>query len=75
MKWVLTIVGGFLILMGVVWILQGFNVIPIGFMAGQMLYAVLGALLVVVGIGLLAFSRRHYKALTPPNDSASGRTR
>ncbi len=74
MKWVLTIVGGLLILMGGVWILQGFNVIPIGFMAGQMQYALLGAILVVVGIGLLAFSRRRRKALASPDDPTKGNT-
>ena len=73
MKWVLTIVGVLLILMGGVWILQGFNVLPVGFMAGQMQWALYGAILAVVGIGLLAFSRRRRKALAPPDESTKGR--
>ncbi len=35
MKLILTIVGVLLILMGIVWILQGFNILPVGFMAGK----------------------------------------
>ncbi len=41
MKLVLMIVGAVLILLGIVWILQGFNILPVGFMAGQMQYALL----------------------------------
>ncbi len=73
MKLILTIVGVLLVLMGIVWILQGFNILPVGFMAGQMQYAVFGAILVVAGIGLVAFSRRRHKALAAPNDNAKGR--
>jgi LPXTG-motif cell wall-anchored protein len=69
MKLVLTIVGVILILMGGVWILQGFNILPVGFMAGQMQYALLGAIVVVAGVGLLAFSRRRRKAMPAPNDN------
>ena len=72
MKLILTIVGVLLILMGGVWVLQGFNILPVGFMAGQMQYALLGAILMIAGIGLLAFSRRRRKALAAPNDSTKG---
>ena len=73
MKLVLTIVGVILILMGVVWILQGFNILPVGFMAGQMQYALLGAILVIGGIGLVAFSRRRRKARAASDVDAKGR--
>jgi uncharacterized membrane protein HdeD (DUF308 family) len=62
MKWLLDIVGGIVALMGVVWILQGTNILRVGFMAGQMQYALLGIVAVIVGIGLIAYanrSRRH----------------
>jgi hypothetical protein len=74
MKWALTIVGVVLVLMGGVWILQGFNILPIGFMAGQMQYALLGAILVVLGIGLLVFSLRRRKALAAPDEATKGRS-
>lgn len=73
MKLVLTIVGVILILMGGVWILQGFNILPVGFMAGQMQYALYGAILAIVGIALLVFSRRRRKAQAASDDSAKGR--
>ncbi len=73
MKTVLTIVGVLLILLGGVWILQGFNILPVGFMAGQMQYALLGAILAVVGIGLLVFSRRRRKVLPVPDEATKGR--
>jgi hypothetical protein len=52
MRFVLLIVGGLMILMGGVWLLQGIGILPGSFMTGQMLWAVMGALLLVVG-GLL----------------------
>ena len=72
MKLILTIVGVLVILMGGIWILQGFNVLPVGFMAGQMQYALLGAILVIVGLGLVVFSRRRRKAAAAPNDDTKG---
>ena len=73
MKLVLGVVGVLLILMGGVWILQGFNILPVGFMAGQMQYALLGAILVIGGIGLLAFGRRRRKEQAAPDNDTKGR--
>ena len=72
MKLISAIVGVLFILMGGVWILQGFNILPVGFMAGQMQYALLGAILVIVGLGLVVFSRRRRKVVTAPNDDTKG---
>ena len=44
MKIGLTIVGGLLTLTGVIWILQGINVLPGSFMSGQMKWAVNGGI-------------------------------
>jgi hypothetical protein len=61
MKWFLDILGGFLTLVGLVWILQGVNLLPGSFMSGQSLYAVLGLVLAVIGGSLLFLVNRRPK--------------
>lgn len=58
MKWILTVIGGLLILMGIVWILQGINVLPGSFMTGKLQYAILGFVVDVGGIFLVLFANR-----------------
>jgi len=58
MRMLMTIVGGLLVLMGGVWILQGINVLPGSFMTGQTKWAVYGAVAVAVGIVLMIVARR-----------------
>ena len=55
MRYVLQIVGGLMILMGGVWLLQGIGILPGSFMTGQLFWAVMGALLLAVG-GLLVLA-------------------
>ena len=52
------IVGVLLALIGIVWILQGLNVLPGSFMTGQIEWAVYGAIAFAVGCVLLFVSRR-----------------
>ena len=58
MKIVLSIVGVLLTLMGIVWTLQGFNILPGSFMSGRIQYAVLGIIVGIGGILLLVFANR-----------------
>jgi hypothetical protein len=58
MKWFLNILGVLLILVGIVWILQGINILLGSFMSGQPLYAVLGIVVAIIGIFLLVFANR-----------------
>ena len=57
---VLRVLAVLLIAMGLVWILQGINVLPGSFMTGQITWAYRGGILAVVGLALLffAFQRR-----------------
>ncbi len=55
MRYVLMIVGGLMVLMGGVWLLQGIGILPGSFMTGQVFWAVVGAISVVVG-GALFFA-------------------
>lgn len=52
------IVGVLLVLTGIVWILQGINVLPGSFMTGQMQWAVYGAIALVVGVALFVAGGR-----------------
>jgi len=58
MRIALNVAGVLCLLSGCVWILQGINILPGSFMTGQTKWAVYGALLVVVGIGLLISANR-----------------
>jgi hypothetical protein len=58
MRIVLTIVGAILALMGGFWFLQGTNVIPVGFMAGQTQWTLIGGVLALAGVGLIIFANR-----------------
>ncbi len=58
MKWVLNIIAVLLILVGIIWILQGINILPGSFMTGNPLYAVLGCILGILGAVLLFFANR-----------------
>jgi hypothetical protein len=59
MRIFLSIVAVLLIFIGVVWFLQGVNVLPGSFMTGQTQWAVYGGLAIAAGIGLLWFANRH----------------
>jgi hypothetical protein len=50
--------------MGIVWFLQGINVLPGSFMTGQIEYAIAGIVAAIVGAGLIVYSGRQKGA--PP---------
>lgn len=58
MRLALTIVGVLMMLMGCVWILQGFNILPGSFMTGDLKWAIYGSVLALAGIVLVVWSRR-----------------
>jgi LPXTG-motif cell wall-anchored protein len=65
MKIALNIVGVLIGLMGLVWFLQGINILQgSSLMSGQTQWAVIGGIALVVGIGLLVFANRRKTA--PP---------
>ena len=55
MRYVLLIVGGLMVLVGGVWLLQGIGILPGSFMTGQPFWAAMGAISLAVG-GLLIFA-------------------
>jgi len=65
MKWVLNILGVFLLLMGTVWILQGTGLYPVGFMARQIKYTYAGIVVDIIAVGLIVIANRRRKNLPP----------
>lgn len=58
MKIASTIFGVLLALIGIVWILQGLNVLPGSFMTGQIQWVAYGTIALAIGCMLLYVSRR-----------------
>ncbi|HXE21456.1 MAG TPA: hypothetical protein VN617_03885 [Rhodoferax sp.] len=58
MPLLIKIVAILMLVVGGIWILQGFNILPGSFMTGQLKWAVYGGLVVAAGIALFAFGMR-----------------
>jgi hypothetical protein len=58
MRIVLRVVAILLIVMGIIWILQGINVLPGSFMTGQIQWAYRGGAAAIIGILILVFANR-----------------
>jgi hypothetical protein len=62
MRWVFIVVGIIMDLMGTVWLLQGLTLLPGTFMRGNPTWVVIGAIMDVIGIGLIVFGARRRRA-------------
>lgn len=58
MRLLLNILGGLIFLAGLVWFLQGLNILPGSFMTGDPQWAVNGAILMAVALVMLFFANR-----------------
>lgn len=58
MKIIISIVGFLFTLIGIIWFLQGINILGGSSMTGQSVWAVNGSIAVVIGIALLVFANR-----------------
>ena len=58
MKIALNVIGVLLILPGIAWFLQGIGVLPGSIMTGQIQWAIIGGILIIIGAGLLWFANR-----------------
>jgi hypothetical protein len=65
MKIFLNIVGILLILIGLVWTLQGINILPGSFMTGQIQWAIYGMATIIAGAILVSIANR--RKATPPD--------
>jgi len=55
MRWVWLILGVLAVLVGIVWTLQGLNVLKGSGMSGQTTWAIIGPILAIVGLALVGF--------------------
>jgi hypothetical protein len=62
MKLVLNILGGLIFLAGLVWFLQGINILPGSYMTGDPQWAINGAIMMAVALVLFYFANRRKKA-------------
>jgi hypothetical protein len=58
MRPALKILGTILVVIGLIWFLQGINVLPGSFMTGQTRWAIYGGIAAVVGIALVIAAKR-----------------
>jgi hypothetical protein len=58
MRLILNIVGGLIFLAGLVWFLQGVNVLPGSYMTGDPQWAINGAIMMAVALVLFFFANR-----------------
>jgi hypothetical protein len=59
MKTTLSIIGVLSILIGIIWFLQGINLLGGSSMTGQSVWAINGSIVFVIGCALLIFANRH----------------
>jgi hypothetical protein len=57
-KTILKIIAVLAMLMGLIWILQGVNILPGSFMTGNPQWAINGAITAIVGAGIFWFANR-----------------
>jgi hypothetical protein len=62
MKLVLNILGGLIFLAGLIWFLQGINILPGSYMTGDPQWAINGAIMMVVALVIFFFANRKRKA-------------
>lgn len=58
MRWILLVIGVLALAAGVVWTLQGFDILRGSTMSGNAIFAVIGPILGIVGLVLIAVGTR-----------------
>lgn len=61
MRTAVRIIGVLLVISGVIWFLQGINVIPGSFMTGQMSWTIYGAITALLGVALIIGAKKRRK--------------
>jgi hypothetical protein len=70
-KWTAYIIGTLLLLVGIVWMLQGANILPGSFMTGRPEWLVAGMVATISGIWLLVLTYTRQGTPVPPKTDLS----
>lgn len=62
MRWVGLVIGVLAVLIGLVWTLQGLNILGGSVMSGRTIFAVIGPIVALVGVVLVVFGARARRA-------------
>jgi hypothetical protein len=62
MRWVGLVIGVIAVFVGAVWTLQGLNILGGSVMSGRTIFAVIGPIIALVGLGLIVVGVRARKA-------------
>ncbi|WP_396593649.1 hypothetical protein [Brevundimonas sp. R86498] len=58
LRYLATVLSGPLLLVGIIWVLQGLNILPGSFMTGQIIWAIYGAPMALAGAALVWWVNR-----------------
>ena len=58
MRWIGLVIGIIVLLAGILWTLQGFNIVRGGMMSGQTMWQIIGPVVALIGLILVIFSAR-----------------
>ncbi|HET9110379.1 MAG TPA: hypothetical protein VFN78_06125 [Ktedonobacterales bacterium] len=58
MRWLGIIIGVLAVLVGIVWTLQGLNILTGSGMSGHLIFAIIGPVVGIVGLGMVVFGAR-----------------
>jgi hypothetical protein len=58
MRWIGLIIGIIALAAGIIWTLQGFNIVRGGAMSGQTMWQIIGPVVALIGVILVIFSAR-----------------
>lgn len=61
MRWIVAAVGVLVGLVGLLWTLQGMNLVTGSFMSGQKMWLVIGLVVLVAGVSLAMFGLRRFR--------------
>jgi hypothetical protein len=64
MRWIWSVIGALAVIFGVVWTLQGLNILGGSAMSGHTIFAVIGPIVAIVGLAFISIGSRRRASAT-----------